>query len=327
MQLNTAVNIGKLKLKNPVMVASGTFGYAEEFRDFMDLKKLGAIVTKTITCKPRLGNTMPRTCETPAGMLNSIGLENPGWEVFLKEKLPFLLENRNVPIIVSIGAEDNPAEFAALASRIDKVAQIAAIELNISCPNLRPQASSRMPQAQNRKGCSLQPAARSRLIAQDPRATYRLVKSVRRVTKKTLITKLSPNVTDITNIALAAESAGSDAVSLINTIAAMSIDVENRKPRIATVTAGLSGPAIRPIAVRLVWEVAQKIKIPIIGMGGIIDSSSALEFFLAGATAVSVGTANFIYPKVSIEIIAGIKQYLIKNKIKDIKTLIGNLRV
>jgi dihydroorotate dehydrogenase (NAD+) catalytic subunit len=299
---NLSVTIGKLKLKNPVMVASGTFGYAEEFADFIDLKKLGAIVTKTITLKPRRGNPSPRTCETPSGMLNSIGLENPGLETFIREKLP-ALKAIGVPVMVSIASEEDPQEFVALAKRLDSIREVAAIELNISCPNLKS----------------------STLISQDPKATHDLVRRVRRVTKKTLITKLSPNVTDITEIALAAQAAGSDALALVNTLTGMSIDVNSRRPRIAAVTAGLSGPAIRPMAVRMVWEVYRKVKIPIIGMGGIIDTSSALEFFIAGATAVSIGTANFINPGVSLEVIEGIKKYLQKNKISSIRTLIGSL--
>lgn len=300
-----SVNIGKLKLKNPVMVASGAFGYTEEFKDFLDLKGLGAVVSKTITLKPRQGNPAPRTCETPAGMLNSIGLENPGVEKFIKEKLP-ILEKIGVPVIVSIASEKDPDEFVALARRLDKIKEINAIELNISCPNLK---------------------SPERLISQDPKATYSIVERVRRATKKTIIVKLSPNVTDIAEVALAAESAGSDAVSLINTLTGMAIDITKRAPKIASVTGGLSGPAIRPVAVRMVWEIAQKINIPIIGMGGIIDASSALEFFIAGATAVSVGTANFVNPGITAEIISGIKKYLIKNNIKDIKSLAGSLNI
>jgi len=292
MKPDLSVQIGKLKLKNPVMVASGTFGYAEEFKDFMDSKQLGAIVSKTITLRPRRGNPPPRTCETPAGMINSIGLENPGLEVFIEEKLP-LLKKIDPPLIVSIASEGDPQEFVTLAQRLDKIKEVAAMELNISCPNIKD---------------ARHPPAGTRLISQDPKATYNLVKAVRKVTKKTLITKLSPNVTDITGIALAAEKAGSDAISLINTITAMTIDIQERKPKIAAVTGGLSGPAIRPIAVRMVWEVYQKIGIPIIGMGGIMDTSSALEFFIAGASAISIGTANFINPKASIEIIEGIKK-------------------
>lgn len=305
MQPKLSVNIGKLKLKNPVTVASGTFGYAEEFSDFIDLKKLGAIATKTITLKPRQGNPGPRTAEAPAGLLNSIGLENPGIDAFLEDKLPFL-NKIGVPIIISIASEEDPQEFVGLTRRLDRIREIAAIELNISCPNIK------SPQ---------------RLISQDPKATYEVVRSVRRITRKTLITKLSPNVSDIAEIALAAESAGSDALSLINTLTAMSIDVQTRAPKIASVTAGLSGPAIRPLAVRMVWEAYQKIKIPIIGIGGIMDISSALEFFIAGATAISVGTANFINPKATLEIILGLRGYLIENKIKDINSLRGSLNV
>ena len=311
MQPKISVTIGKLKLKNPVMVASGTFGWLEELDGLMDSKKLGAIVTKTITLKPRPGNPSPRTCETPCGMLNSIGLENPGLEVFIDEKLPALVKI-GIPIIVSIASEGGPGEFVELARRLDKIKEVSAIELNISCPNI--------------KSSKLQ-APSSKLIAQDPKATYNLVRQVRKTTKKTLITKLSPNVTDITEIAKAAEAAGSDAVSLINTIPGMSVDVQTRKPKIATVTGGLSGPAIRPIAVRMIWETYRKIKIPIIGMGGIMDTSSALEFFMAGATAISIGTANFINPKISIEIVEGLKKYLLKNKIKNIQTLIGSLKI
>ena len=306
------VNIGKLKLKNPVMVASGTFGYAEEFKDLVDFKKLGAIVTKTITLKPRQGNSPPRTCETPAGMLNSIGLENPGLEGFIQEKLPFL-KRIGLPIIVSIASEGQQEEFITLARGLDKIKEIAAIELNISCPNIKKVTSHQSPV--------------TRLISQDAKATYNLVKAVRKVTNKTLITKLSPNVTDITEVALAAESAGSDVVSLINTISAMAIDLKTRKPKLAMVTGGLSGPAIRPIAVRMVWEVYKKIRIPIIGMGGIMDTFSALEFFIAGATAIAVGTANFVHPQTPIKIISGLEQYLIENKIKDIKELIGSLKI
>jgi len=312
MQPKLSLNIGKLKLKNPVLVASGTFGYAEEFKDFFDLKRLGAIVTKTITLNPRRGNPPPRTCETPAGMLNSIGLENPGLEVFIEEKLP-ILKKIGIPIVTSIASETNPEEFVIIAKRLDKIKEIQAIELNISCPNIK------VTKSQSRKVTSM--------ISQDPKSTYEVVRSVRKVTEKTLITKLSPNVTDITEIALAAQNAGSDAVSLINTFTGMSIDINTKKPKIASVTGGLSGPAIRPIAVRMVWEVYQKIKIPIIGMGGIMDTQSALEFFIAGATAISVGTANFVNPRVSAEIIEGIKGYLRKNKIKSIKHLIGGLKI
>jgi dihydroorotate dehydrogenase (NAD+) catalytic subunit len=296
------IKIGRSIFKNPVMVASGTFGYGEEFAGLCDLKQLGAIVTKTITLIPRQGNPMPRTCETPSGMINSIGLENPGIERFLSEKLPVVCK-AGVPIIVSIASEGSPEEFVTLAKRLNKIPAVAALELNISCPNLK----------------------KKRLVAHDAAATAQVVRSVRKATQKTIITKLSPNVTDIAEIALAAQEAGSDGLSLINTVQAMAIDVRTRSPKIATVCGGLSGPAIRPIAVRMVWEVYKKAKIPIIGMGGIMDTQSALEFFIAGASAISLGTANFIEPGVSIEIISGIKKYLEKNKMISIQKLIGSI--
>jgi dihydroorotate dehydrogenase (NAD+) catalytic subunit len=312
MLVKLGINIGKLKLKNPVMVASGTFGYAEEFKDLMDLKQLGAIVSKTITLKARRGNSPARTCETPCGMLNSIGLENPGMEVFLKEKLPEIAKV-GVPLIVSIASEKDPEEFVSLAKRLDKSREVAAIEANISCPNI--------------KDTRTQGHKDTKLISQDSRATFEVTKAIRKVTGKTLIVKLSPNVTDIAEIALAAEAAGSDAVSLINTLSGMSIDIQKRIPKLACVTGGLSGPAIRPVAVRMVWEAYKKIRIPIIGMGGIMDISSALEFFLAGATAVAIGTGNFINPKCANEVVAGLEKYLAKNKIKDMQGLIGSLKI
>jgi len=311
MSPNLSVRIGKIKLANPVTVASGTFGYGEEFAEFIDLKKLGAIITKTVTVKPRAGNPPARTCETPAGMLNSIGLENPGIDAFLKEKIP-ALSKAGIPIIVSIASEGPMQEFVVLARQLDALKEVAAIELNISCPNI----AKRTPKA----------ARHSPLIAQDAKATFAVVKAVKKVTKKTLITKLSPNVTDIAEIARAAKQAGSDALALINTFYGMSIDVVTRKSKIAMVTGGLSGPAIRPIAVRMVREVFQKVRLPIIGMGGIIDVPSALEFLLAGASAISIGTANFVNPRASIEILDGLKKYLAKNKIKDIRNLVGSLK-
>jgi len=305
MKINLSVEIGRLKLKNPVMVASGTFGYAEEFKDFINLKSLGAVVTKTLTLKPRQGNLPPRTCETPAGMLNSIGLENPGLGIFIKDKLPFL-RKIGIPIIMSVASEEEPGEFLELVERLEKLDEIQGIELNISCPNVL-----------GKKG----------LLSQDADATYKIVRDVRNITKKTLITKISPNVTFISEIAKASEDAGSDAVSLINTLSGMSIDINRRKSKISALTGGLSGPAIRPVAVRMVWEVFNKIKIPIIGMGGIMDAQSALEFFIAGASAISIGTANFVDPGSSIEVLKGLKKYFSENKIKSIKELIGSLIV
>jgi len=293
------VKIGKLQLKNPVMVASGTFGYAKEFEGLMDLKKLGAIVTKTITLKGRQGNPMPRTCETAAGMLNSIGLENPGIEDFIEEKLPYL-SKLGVPIIVSISG-DSIEEFCKLAAILDKEKGVGGIELNISCPNIK---VTRSPGHQV-----------TRLIAQCKDSTYELVKNVRKKTKKTLITKLSPNVTDIVEIAQAACRAGTDAVSLVNTFFGMAIDIETGMPKLgANIFGGLSGPCIKPIALKMVWEVAQNIQKPVIGIGGIMSSKDAIEFLIAGAKAVQVGTANFVEPGISVEIIKGIEQYLKKDR-------------
>lgn len=300
---NLNVKLGSLELKNPVMVASGTFGYAREFKDFVDLKKLGALVTKTITVKARQGNLTPRTCETPAGMLNSIGLENPGIDKFIQDKIPFL-QKLGIPVIVSIAAEEAPGEFEILVKRLDQIPQVSAIELNISCPNL----------------------VKNRLISQDVKDTFELVSAVRKLTSKCIVTKLSPNVTSITQIALAAQSAGSDALALINTLGGMSIDVHKRVPKLGAWVGGLSGPAIRPVAVKMVWEVFNKIKIPIIGMGGIMDIESALEFFIAGATAVSVGTVNFVNPQASLEIIAGLRQYMQKNNMQNLTQLTGRLK-
>ncbi|OGX22292.1 MAG: dihydroorotate dehydrogenase, partial [Omnitrophica WOR_2 bacterium RBG_13_44_8] len=231
------------------------------------------------------------------------GLENPGIDGFIRDKLPGLIKI-GPPIIVSISSESDPQELVILAKRLESIKKVAAIELNISCPNLQ----------------------KTKLIAQDPHATYAVVKAVRRVTRKTLITKLSPNVADIVEIAQAGQEAGTDALSLVNTFYGMAIDVNSRKARLGSIVGGLSGPAIRPLAVRMVWEVYRKIKIPIIGMGGIMDTPSALEFFLAGATAICTGTANFINPRVSLEILEGIKKYLSRNKINHIKALTGSLK-
>lgn len=300
-----SVQIGSLRLKNPVLVASGTFGYADEFKGFFDIGKLGAIVSKTITLRPRAGNAPPRTCETPAGMLNSIGLENPGVGVFIKEKIP-LLTCHGVPAIVSIAAEESLDEFAALTERLDPL-PIAGFEINISCPNVRHGSASG-------------------LIAQDPEATRQAVARVRGRTRKPLITKLSPAASSIADIALAAEDAGSDAVSLINTLSGMSIDIETRRPKLSAGCGGLSGPAIRPVAVRMVWEVFRRVHIPIVGMGGICDYASALEFVIAGATAVSIGTANFTNPAAAGEIASGIAAFLAQRRIATLRELIGTLR-
>lgn len=302
--MNTQVQIGNLKLKNPVIVASGTFGYAKEFSSYLNLKKLGAIITKTITLKPTRGNPPPRVIETASGMLNAIGLQNEGVNQFIKEKMPFL-KKIGIPIIVSIGG-DSEQEYTKLTKALNRVKGVDAFEINISCPNIRG------------KDC---------LVSQDRDATYQLVKLVRSSTNKTVITKLSPNVTDIVSIAKAAQDAGSDAVSLVNTFSGMSIDINTMAPRLGNVTGGLSGPAIKPIALRMVWQVARNVDIPVIGMGGIMNTEDALEFIIAGASAICVGTANLVDPSVSENIVKGIDAYLNKNKITNIQKIIGCLKV
>lgn len=297
------IKIGKLKLKNPVMTASGTFGYAREFEKLVSLEHIGAIITKTITLNPRQGNLMPRICETSSGMMNAIGLQNEGIDDFIKEKMPYL-SKIGTPVIVSISG-NNIDEFFILTRRLDKIEDINGIELNISCPNIKS------------KG----------LVAQDSKATYEVVKAVRKITGKTIITKLSPNVTDIVEIARAAEDAGSDAISLVNTFLGMAIDINTRRPKLGNVTGGLSGPCIKPIAVRMVYEVSKNINIPVVGIGGIMNANDAVEFLIAGATAVQVGTANFIEPGVCGDIIKGIEAYLKKHKIEKIGDLTGSLDI
>ncbi|MEK6733329.1 MAG: dihydroorotate dehydrogenase [Candidatus Omnitrophota bacterium] len=294
------VKIGKISLKNPVMAASGTFGYAKEFEKLVNLKHIGGIITKTITLNPRAGNPMPRICETAAGMLNAIGLQNEGFDNFIKEKLPYL-SKIGTPVIVSISG-NNIDEFFILAKRLDKIKSISGIELNISCPNIKCEG----------------------LVAHDAKETYEVVKAVRKITGKTIITKLSPNVTDIVKIAKAAENAGSDAVSLVNTFLGMAIDIETRKPKLGNITGGLSGPCIKPIALRMVYDVSRNIDIPVIGIGGIMSASDAVEFMIAGASTIQIGTANFIEPDVCGKIIKGIEEYLRKHKIENIEELIGS---
>ncbi|MEE8637447.1 MAG: dihydroorotate dehydrogenase [Candidatus Margulisiibacteriota bacterium] len=293
-----------IKMKNPVMVASGTFGYGEEASKFIDLDKLGAIITKTITLKPREGNPPPRVAETSSGMLNSIGLQNKGVKDFIQNSLPFLSKFKT-PLIANI-AGDSAKEYAELAKFLSKEPLVKGIEVNISCPNVE-------------KG--------GMFFCFDPKATLELVKAVRKQTSLPLIVKLSPNVADIALIAKQAEQAGADAVSLINTVLGMSIDIETRDSRLGTKTGGLSGPAIKPIAIRMVWQVAQIAKIPIIGVGGIMSGADAIEFFLAGASAVQVGTANFVDTQAPIRIVEEIKDYLTRNNIKNHKDLIGKVKL
>ena len=297
------VKIGKLKLKNPVMVASGTFGYAIEFEDVANIKELGAIVTKTITLHARVGNKPPRIIETPSGMLNSIGLENPGVDKFIEKIMPSLNKFR-IPIIVSIAGE-NIEEYEKLTQKLDKIKEIDAIEINISCPNIET----------------------SQLFAQSEKATEEVVKAVRGATDKVIITKLSPNVTDIVSIAKAAEDSGSDALSLINTITAMAVDIKKKESKLGNITGGLSGPAVKPIALLMSWKVYNRVAIPVIGMGGIMNWQDAIEFILCGSTAVGIGTANFVNPNAAADVVMGLEKYLQDEKIKDINSLIGGLKV
>jgi dihydroorotate dehydrogenase (NAD+) catalytic subunit len=300
--MDLTVNIGNLKLNNPVMTASGTFGYGEEYAEFIDLNKLGAVIVKGISLKPMEGNPPPRICETPCGMLNAIGLQNVGLKKFLKEKLPHL-RSFNTNVIVNI-LGNTLNEYVKLSKALDE-AGVDGIELNVSCPNVK-------------KG--------GIAFGTDKKTLAKLVAKVRQNVKKAIvITKLSPNVSNIREFAKVAEDSGSDALSLINTIPGLSIDTETWEPKLANITGGLSGPAIRPIAVRMVWEASNAVSIPVIGIGGIMNEQDAIEFFLAGATAVQVGTANFVNPEVTIHILNGIEEYLKRTEIYDIKKMIGGL--
>ncbi len=301
--LDLKVNIGKLKLKNPVMTASGTFGYGDEYSEFINLNKLGAIVVKGLSLKPRTGNPPPRLVETPAGMLNAIGLQNIGINAFVKKKLPFL-RNFRTPVIVNFFGDSIP-EYVQAAETLNSIDGIHALEMNISCPN-------------KQAGWSI--------FGTDPKVTAAVVSKVRKATDKTLIVKLSPNVTDISLMAKVAEDAGADAISVINTLTGMAIDVRTRKPKLTNVVGGLSGPAIRPVAVRMVWECYRAVTIPIIGMGGIISAEDAVEFIIAGASAVAVGTGNFINPEITMNIVKGIKSFMKDEGIRSLNDLRGTLR-
>jgi len=297
--MKTAVRIGQLELKNPVMTASGTFGYGIEMAEYIDLNRLGAVVVKTITSKPRAGNPMPRVIETASGMLNSIGLQNGGIDDFINDKLPFLRQFET-PIVANVAGENN-TDFADLTARVDQADGVAAIELNLSCPNV---------------ACGMD-------YSRSPEAAYEVVSLCRKQTTKPLFAKLSPNVTDVVPIAKACEDAGADALSLINTLLGMAIDIETRRPLLANKMGGLSGPAIKPIAIRIVYQVAQAVEIPIIGIGGIMCAKDAIEFMIAGATAVQVGTATFVDPTAAIHVIDGIAEYMERHGVEDINTLIG----
>jgi dihydroorotate dehydrogenase (NAD+) catalytic subunit len=302
--IDLTVDLGFLKLKNPVIAASGTFGYGLEFQPFLDLERLGGFVVKGLYPDPRPGNPPPRLAETPAGLLNAIGLQGIGVENFCREILP-QLRDLDTAVIVNVcgGHED---EYLRVVDRLNREDGVAAYELNISCPNVR---------------------AQGLCPAQDPAATRRIVERIKSGSRRPVIAKLSPNVTDITAVALGAEEGGADAVSLINTFLALAVDVQTRRPRLANIYGGLSGPAIKPIALRMVHQTAARLKIPVIGLGGILSAEDALEFLIAGARAVQVGTANLIDPRATLEVIEGIAAYGDAHGIGRIETLVGTLKI
>lgn len=298
-KINMTTDIAGVKLKNPVMVASGTFGSGMEYSEFVDLSKLGAVVTKGVASVPWEGNKTPRVTEVYGGMLNAIGLQNPGIDTFIKRDIPFL-KSYDTKIVVNVCGKTTK-DYIDVVERLSDEA-VDLLEINISCPNVKEGGIA---------------------FGQNVKAVYDITKEIKRYAKQPIIMKLSPNVTDITEMAMAAQDGGADALSLINTITGMKIDINKRCFSLANKTGGMSGPAIKPIAVRMVWQVAQAVNIPIIGMGGISCSDDAIEFLLAGASAVSVGTANFINPHITMEIIAGIEKYLCDNSFTDVKDIIG----
>ena len=302
--MNLNVNIGKLQLKNPVMTASGTFGYGTEFTDFIDLAELGGIIIKGTTDQPRQGNPYPRMAETPSGMLNAVGLQNKGADYFIHKIYPEI-KHYDTNVLVNVSGS-TVEEYVAAAEKINELDKIPAIELNISCPNVKQGGMA---------------------FGTSTAGANEVVSAVRKVYKKELIVKLSPNVTSIAEIACAAEAAGADAVSLINTVLGMAINAEKRKPILSTITGGLSGACVKPIALRMVWQVYNAVKIPIIGLGGIMNATDAIEFLLAGATAVQLGTANFIDPTISVQVAHGIADYMTRHGIADVNDLIGGLNV
>lgn len=298
------VDIGELKLQNPVMTASGTFGYAREFNALVDLERLGAVIVKGLSLEPAKGNPPPRIVETPCGMLNAIGLENVGLRSFIKEKLPFL-QSLKIPVLANIYGTDIEA-YAELAGKLNDLEALAGIELNISCPNVKQGGVA---------------------FGADALAAFQVTKAVRAKYQRLLMVKLSPNVTDIAHIAKSVADAGADAISLINTITGMALDIHTRRPKLANITGGLSGPAIKPIALRMVWQAAQAVTIPVIGIGGILTAEDALEFIIAGASAVQVGTANFVNPRATMEIIDGIARFVNDQGLSSVRDLIGTLVV
>ena len=298
------VDIGGIEIKNPVMTASGTFGYAGEYVELVDLNRLGAIVVKGLSLEPSMGNPPPRIVETPCGMLNAIGLENLGLAAFVKEKLPFL-RRLDTPVFVNIYGR-RTEEYAELAARLEDIDGVSGIEVNISCPNV---------------------TSGGMAFGAFPESAAEVVRAIRKKIAKPLMVKLSPNVTDITEIAKSVEAEGADSISLINTITGMAIDIETRRPKLANITGGLSGPAIKPVALRMVWQVARAVNVPVVGIGGIMTAKDALEFLIAGAVAVQIGTANFINPHATTDIIDGIETFLMERNISDISDIIATLKV
>ena len=300
--VNLRINLGSLSLKNPVMTASGTFGYGDEYADFIDISSLGGIIVKGTTLHPREGNPYPRTAETPSGMLNAVGLQNKGVDHFISEIYPKIKKYKTLFFVNVSGSTIE--DYVATAEKINDLDDIQGIELNISCPNVK------------EGGMAFGTSCGS---------AFSVINAVRKVYNKHLMVKLSPNVTNISEIALCAESAGADSISLINTLLGMAIDVKTRLPMLSTITGGLSGPCIKPVALRMVWQVAKSVKIPVVGVGGITNSDDAIEFMLAGATAIQIGTANFIDPTISTKIIEGIDNYLKDNGFSTVNELIGAL--
>jgi len=304
MDINLSVSIGGLKLKNPVMVASGTFGYGEEYSSLIDVNMLGALVTKGISLEPSPGNPPPRIIETPSGMLNAIGLQNIGFESFISDKMP-LLRTYDTSVVVNFyGSKID--DYVELAEKLSGIDGVDALEANISCPNIK------------KGGIS---------FGADPEMAYEVTRQVRKVTSLPLIVKLTPNVTDISAVALRVEAAGADAVSLTNTFTGMVVDIDKCRPSLANITGGLSGPAVRPLSLRMVWETVNKISIPVVGIGGITDYSDALQFLICGAKAVQIGTGLFVNPKAPVSIIDGIKGYMEGKGFSDINEILGCLKV
>lgn len=298
------VNIGKLELKNPVMTASGTFGYGREYADFIDLSNLGGIMVKGTTLEPRQGNAYPRMAETPSGMLNAVGLQNKGVDYFISDIYPEI-KDLDTNIIVNVSGS-KIEDYVACTEKLVGLDKIPAIEVNISCPNVKEGGMA---------------------FGTSARMAANITKEIRKVWDKTLIVKLSPNVTDIARIASAVEAEGADSLSLINTLLGMAVDINKRKPVLSTVTGGLSGPCVKPVALRMVWQVYNAVKVPIIGMGGISSWQDAIEFILAGSTAIQIGTYNFIDPTISEKVVTGINEYLDKNNIQSVNDLVGALEI